>query len=111
MDAKERTLVSYEGLDGHAAFDEWIDGLSQGLAAIIVARLERVEQGLFGDCAPVGHGVFEFKIDTGSGYRVYFGNFDDVVVLLNGGDKGTQNADIRKSHQLWQEFKVRNEND
>lgn len=111
MEAKERTLVRYEGLDGHVAFDDWIDGLSDRTGAIIVARLERVEQGSFGDCSSVGDGVFEFRIDVGPGYRVYFGNFDEIVVLLNGGDKSTQSADIRRSQQLWQEFKARNEND
>jgi putative addiction module killer protein len=51
---------------------------------IILGRIERVEDGNLGDCEPVGDGVFELKIDFGPGYRVYFGEDDDLVILLWG---------------------------
>jgi putative addiction module killer protein len=113
MDAKPRFVFSYETINGHVPFEEWLDtfGDESEIAAIIVARTERVENGNFGDVEPVGKGVFELKIDIGPGYRVYFGQAGDIVVLLTGGDKSTQNADINKARALWEEFKSRDEND
>jgi len=108
VDAKPRTIVIYQSKDGHVPFTEWIDALGDDeTSAIVVARLERVEAGLFGDCRSVGGGVTEFRIDIGPGYRVYFGQLGDVVVLLNGGDKSAQDADVAKAQQLWREFKSR----
>ena len=70
-----------------------------------MARLERLETGNFGDCKGVGGGVSELRIDWGPGYRVYFGrNGQTVIVLLCGGDKRKQDADIKKAVELWQEF-------
>ena len=58
-----------------------------------------------GDCKGVGGGVSELRIDWGPGYRVYFGrDRQTVIVLLCGGDKRKQNADIRKAVELWQQF-------
>lgn len=106
-------MFSYETRIGHVPFEEWLDsfGDESSDAAIIVARIERIENGNFGDVEPVGQGVSELKIDKGPGYRVYFGQSDDVVVLLNGGDKSTQTADIKRAHALWEEFRSRNENE
>jgi putative addiction module killer protein len=110
-EAKPRHVYAYEDKGGHEPFTDWIDafGDTSLAASTIVARIDRVENGNFGDCEPVGKGVFELKIDFGPGYRVYFGQMDDIVVLLNGGDKGTQNADIRKAHALWEEFNSRDD--
>jgi putative addiction module killer protein len=112
-EAKPRFVFDYQSKNGRKPFQEWIDtfGEESEAGAIIVARIERVENGSFGDCESVGQGVFELKIDVGPGYRVYFGQIGDIVVLLNGGDKSTQVADIRTAHTLWQEFKSRKEND
>jgi putative addiction module killer protein len=72
----------------------------------IVARLERVEDGNFGDCGPVGGGVSELRfIKTGPGYRVYFGEHDDLVIILGGGTKKTQKADIDRAKELWSTYK------
>ena len=68
-------------------------------------RLERLELGNFGDCKPVGGGVQELRIDWGPGYRVYFGRDGQrVVVLVCGGDKRSQDSDIRKAVELWHEY-------
>ena len=73
--------------------------------AIIAARVFRVANGLLGDVEPVGQGVSELRIHYGPGYRVYFqqrGN--ELVLLLCGGDKSSQARDIRRAQQLWQQF-------
>jgi putative addiction module killer protein len=111
--AKPRFVFSYETKLGHVPFEEWIDefGEESEIGAIIVARIERIENGNFGDVESVGKGVFELKIDDGPGYRVYFGQSGDIVVFLNGGDKSTQDADIRRARLLWEEFNSRDDND
>ena len=71
------------------------------------SRLARVRQGNLGDCKPVGEGVSELRVDYGPGYRVYFGQKGrTLVVLLCGGDKRSQDRDIRLAKQFWQEFKA-----
>ena len=65
----------------------------------------RLEQGNFGDCASVGDGVSELRMFFGPGYRVYFGEHGDVVViLLCGGDKSSQNRDIEQAKTYWKEY-------
>jgi putative addiction module killer protein len=71
----------------------------------ILARIARLEQGNYGDCESVGEGVSELRLFFGPGYRVYFGeDANSVVVLLCGGDKGSQNQDIKQAKVYWQEY-------
>jgi putative addiction module killer protein len=84
------------------AFQGWYDGLRDTRAqARIDVRLRRVTLGLTGDAKPVGDGVSELRIDYGPGYRVYFVQRGrDVIVLLGGGDKRSQAADIKAAKAL-----------
>ena len=83
-------------------FARWIDGLSDLRARVrILARIERLALGNPGDTKPVGEGVSEMRIDYGPGYRVYFKRRGrTLVILLAGGDKGTQTKDIRTAMRL-----------
>ena len=83
-------------------FAKWFDGLKDRRArARIQARIDRVEIGNFGDVAPVGDGISELRIFYGPGYRVYFVQRGDVVViLLSGGDKASQESDIVKAKKI-----------
>jgi putative addiction module killer protein len=73
--------------------------------ACINARIRRLSLGNFGDAKPVGEGVSELRIDYGPGYRVYFRQHGQtLVVLLAGGDKGTQDRDIKKALKLAREL-------
>lgn len=78
-------------------FDRWFDRLKDRKArARIQVRIDRAEEDNFGDCQPVGSGVSEMRIHHGAGYRVYFKKFGrEWVILLAGGDKSTQQADIK----------------
>jgi putative addiction module killer protein len=67
-------------------------------------RLPRLEAGNFGHCEPVGEGVHELKIDFGPGYRVYFANDGNEVILLAGGSKSTQPTDIRTALKRWKDY-------
>jgi putative addiction module killer protein len=84
------------------AFADWINALRDLRArARIQARIERLAMGNPGDVRPVGEGVSELRIDYGPGYRVYFTQRgQQVIVLLAGGDKSTQSADIRTALRL-----------
>ena len=91
-------------------FAEWIDGLrDRAGAARVLRRLARLERGNPGDVAPVGEGVSELKIDFGPGYRVYFGQRgQELVIVLGGGDKSSQERDIKVAKKLWDEWKEQN---
>ncbi len=83
-------------------FAHWLDGLRdlRGRAKVQV-RIERLAAGNPGDVQPVGEGVSELRIDYGPGYRVYFKKIGrEVVILLAGGDKRTQAADIKTALRL-----------
>jgi putative addiction module killer protein len=88
------------------AFSEWLRNLSDVRArARIGARIDRLALGNPGDVAPVGEGVSEMRIHYGPGYRVYFVQRGDaLVVLLCGGDKSTQSGDVRMAKQLASEL-------
>ena len=102
-------LRQYQSKDGKTPFSLWLDGLRDGTArARIVSRLDRLSAGLRGDWKAVGGGVSELRIDYGPGYRVYFGEHGDVIViLLCGGDKRTQARDIERAHAFWKDYKAR----
>jgi putative addiction module killer protein len=85
-----------------AIFTKWFEGLKDRKAkARIQVRIDRVELGNFGDFAPVGDGVSELRIFYGPGYRVYYMQPTSVVVvLLSGGDKDSQQADIARAKKI-----------
>jgi putative addiction module killer protein len=88
-------------------FDRWLTALrDRRAAARIAARILRAEGGNLGDAKPVGEGVLEMRIDYGPGYRVYFVQRGGVaVLLLCGGDKGSQTRDISDAKRLAKEWK------
>ncbi|MBZ5552244.1 MAG: type II toxin-antitoxin system RelE/ParE family toxin [Acidobacteriia bacterium] len=104
-EANPRTLRYYQTADGIEPFRRWIRKLKdeRGRAKIQV-RLDRVEDGNFGDCGPEGEGVSALRIDFGPGYRVYFGEDGYTVVLLLGGDKSSQVSDIKKAREYWRDY-------
>jgi putative addiction module killer protein len=85
-----------------AVFEHWLDGLRDIKArARVLVRIERLAGGNPGDVKPVGEGVSELRIDHGPGYRVYFTRRGrEVVILLAGGVKSTQSADIKTALRL-----------
>src|SRR5580692_10211777 len=103
-----KEVVVFRARDGRGPFEEWLNDLNDKRAvARVLARLARVRQGNLGDCKALGDGVSELRVDYGPGYRVYFGQQGRaLVVLLCGGDKRTQERDIRLAKQYWQQFKA-----
>lgn len=107
MEATPREIVSYLTTDGRNPFEEWYSSLKdQKAQAKIKSRLDRVRLGNLGDYRSVGEGVYELRIDYGPGYRVYFGQIGStIVLLLCGGDKSTQQQDIRKAIEYWTDYR------
>ena len=84
---------------------KWLDDLDTKTRARIQARVLRVEQGNLGDCKSLGGTIWELRLDFGPGYRVYFGiQGKSLVILLLGGDKGSQSRDIEQAKTYWKEF-------
>jgi putative addiction module killer protein len=88
------------------AYFQWFNSLrDRHVRARINARIRRLSLGNFGDVKPIGEGVSELRIDFGPGYRVYFvQRGQTLVVLLAGGDKRTQDRDIKKALKLAREL-------
>ena len=105
----QKEILTYQTIDGKQIFLDWLRGLKDRRARLIIrTRLNRLACGLAGKCEPVGQGVFELKIYYGPGYRIYFGQEREVVIiLLNGGDKSSQELDIEKAKFYWQDYKRR----
>lgn len=106
MEIRRRTLREYIDANGRNHFREWLDSLGDKHARFTIdARLTRIANGNFGDCERIGGGVKEFRINHGPGYRIYFGEEGwNVVILLLGGDKGSQKKDIKRAMDLWREY-------
>lgn len=89
-------------------FDKWLRKLIDLRAkAKILVRIQKLEKDEhFGDCEPVGDGIRELKINYSKGYRIYFKEIDGkIIILLIGGDKSTQQSDIEKAKEIWNELK------
>jgi putative addiction module killer protein len=91
------------------AFADWMNRLRDARAkAKIASRIDRLRFGNPGDVAPVGEGVSEMKINYGPGYRVYYATRGrDLVILLCGGDKATQDRDIKRAKAMAAELQGR----
>lgn len=102
-------IQHYLNRQGQDLYQDWLDNLRDRMAqARITMRINRIAAGAFGDCRPVGDGVWELKIDYGPGYRVYYAQAGrSLVLLLLGGDKKTQQADINKAIEYWHDYQER----
>ncbi len=101
------SFVVHEYVDdsGRIPFRDWLSGLDVTIRARIQARILRFETGNLGDHKEVGGGVCEARLDFGPGYRLYFGRSGrEVVLLLLGGDKRSQNKDIKRARDFWARY-------
>jgi len=107
MQPRRREVLHYRTANGKDVFQEWLDDLKNVSArAAILKRIDRVEEGLFGDHRSVGGGVWELRVDHGPGYRVYYGEDGlSIVLLLLGGGKASQKKDIRRAQELWIDYR------
>jgi putative addiction module killer protein len=110
-EARPKWVIIYETLNEEEPFTNWLNNLRDAIGRKrILARVARLEDGNYGDCEPVGEGISELRMFFGPGYRVYFGeNGNDIVILLCGGDKDSQDKDIQQAKAYWQEYLNREE--
>jgi len=101
----------YRTSDGKVVLSDWLRSLRDAKARIAIdRRIIRMELGNFGDHKFCRDGVWELRIDVGPGYRVYYAMAGTtVVLLLSGGDKRTQDADISRAEEYWRDWQRRDE--
>ncbi len=92
---------------GISPFGKWFDNLEAVAAAKVTTALYRLAQGNTSNVKAVGKGVAEYRIDYGPGYRIYFGqDGDTLIILLGGGSKKGQSTDIERAQLRWQQYKT-----
>ena len=94
---------------GRDPYQEWLDKLKDLTGRIAIQRrVDRVAEGTFGDHKPLQEGVCELRIDLGPGYRVYYAmERATIVLLLCGGSKRAQDADIKRATRYWRDYQRR----
>jgi putative addiction module killer protein len=98
----------YVDESGRRCFAAWFDGLDASAAAGVTIALTRMEQGNLSNAKAVGAGVFEYRIDFGPGYRIYFGKDGErLIILVGGGTKRRQRKDIETAQARWADYKRR----
>lgn len=95
------------------SFNAWLAGLRDGMARVLIAdRIDRIAAGNLGDHKSLGNGVHELRVNHGPGYRLYFARHGQrVIFLLCGGDKSSQDRDIRTAQAVWKRLKEKMESD
>jgi putative addiction module killer protein len=103
------SILHYRTIEGRFPYREWVESIADNAArAAVLARVDRLTFGTFGDWKAVGEGVCELRIHLGAGYRVYFGrDGKTVVILLCGGEKRSQDTDIRRAKRYWKDYEAR----
>jgi len=103
---RQKTLEIYVAENGEQPFIDWLESLKDNRDRFrIKERLDRIALGNLGDHKHVGNGVYELRADFGSGYRIYYGNKNEkIVLLLCGGNKSTQKKDIKKAINYWKDY-------
>jgi putative addiction module killer protein len=100
-------LREYLDRTGRNLFGDWFSRLNYEAARRVTTSLYRLALGNFSNVKGVGGGVFEYRIDFGPGYRIYFGKDGErIVILLCGGTKQRQQDDIALAGEYWQEYKL-----
>ncbi len=96
--------------NGKAPITEWLNSLDSITRKRIIQRILRLEDGNFGDAKKISKDISELRYNFGKGYRIYYTETNETIVLLiNGGDKSEQSNDIKKAHKLLNEWRSNNE--
>ncbi len=108
MNIQPQAIKEYIIAEGKSPYQEWLKSLKDvKIRARIRQRVDRFELGNFGDCGPVGDGVYELRLNFGPGYRVYFGQIDKAtILLLCGGMKRKQQKDIEQAKKYWKDYQL-----
>lgn len=103
-----KEIIIYKTKMNKCPYLDWHDSLNISVKARIDKRIERVSQGNFGDFKKINNNISELRFKFGSGYRIYFSELEDTIILfLNGGDKSNQSKDIKTAENYFEDFKER----
>ena len=104
-----KELLIYDLKNGKEPFSIWLNSIKDSITrARIKSAVLRLSNDNFGDCKKINNNISEMRLHFGSGYRVYFSELDDIIVLLLcGGDKSTQSKDIEKANIYLKDYKER----
>ncbi len=104
-----KEIIVYKQSNGKCLFDQWFYKLDKINQARIEKRLERLEEGHYGDFKKIDQDISELRFTFGSGYRIYFSEIDEIIIiLLCAGDKKTQSSDIKKAKKYLDDLISRN---
>jgi putative addiction module killer protein len=102
------TVLEYVDGNGRSPFRRWFESLNTPAVSRVITALTRIGEGNFSNVKAVGGAIFEYRIDFGPGYRIYFGrDGDTVVIVLAGGTKKRQQDDIHTAQERWADYKRR----
>lgn len=103
-----KRIITYKTSNDKCPYLDWHKSLDKPLRTKISKRLERVQEGNYGDFKKLDSEISEFRFNFGAGYRIYFTEIDDVIIiLLCAGDKSTQAKDIKKANEYLKDLKER----
>lgn len=104
-----KEILTYKTAQGKCPYEDWFCKLDRAIQVRIEKRLERVEEGNYGDFKKIDGDISELRFTFGSGYRIYFTEANDfIVILLCSGDKSTQQDDIKKARKYLNDLIERN---
>lgn len=105
-ETKPKQIIFYQDNGGKEPFSEWLNKLRDAqIKRRILIRLRRFEQGNYGDYKSLGENLNELRLFFGAGYRIYFGeDAENIVIILCAGDKSTQAQDIKIAQKYWKEY-------
>jgi putative addiction module killer protein len=108
MEAAPKQIIHYKKPDGKIPYELWYADIKDfKVRQAVDRRMERVKNGNFGDCEPVGDGVSELRFQA-FGVRIYFAEIAGIIVLLlSAGDKSSQSKDISNAKDCWREYRSR----
>jgi putative addiction module killer protein len=104
-------ILEYIDDAGRSPFARWFEDQDAHAAAKVTRALSQMERGNLSNAKGVGRGLFEYRLDFGPGYRIYFGrDGDELIILLAGGTKRRQQQDILAAAARWQDYRKRKRN-
>ena len=105
MKITEKRLIPYTNEQGRQPVIDWLENLDKKTRTRITSRFSRIALGNYGDCKSLDNEIRELRFDFGPGYRIYFGeDGDKIIILLIGGDKSTQKKDIKQAKEYWIDY-------
>lgn len=105
----KREIIVYETVNGVKPFEDWFNSIKDPVMQYKIAnRIDRIKKSNMGDCKSLGKGICELRFHFSSGYRLYYSEIDNVILLfLCGGDKNSQKRDIKKAIEYLNDYKER----